>query len=334
MLTLETMKEIQLRPVPQMQKVFGWIVRANYRLPMTRTKLFVEHEENLPTSAAYLAMNHTDRFNYWPLQVYLWRERGEFTATWVKGKYYNHPVSKQFMVSTNQIPAPSRGYLITSDCIQVFGSSPSGDLYRLIRDALDQSWEDEALHKAADEAGFRREIDHLFKTPRDLLGLDYNPWKHGFVERHRELFRQMMDEFIRLNYEAQDLNLRTLVFPEGTRSVTLGEGKPGLAQMALRTQASIVPIGCNGSEKAYPGDSPFSSGGKITYRVGEPLTPKGELKPYQVEEDFRPFTDEAHKFDAQIEGVTDLVMERIAGLLDDYYLEGDSTAVSGANRFA
>lgn len=333
MLTLDVMNRISLTAVPNTQKGVGWILRTNYRFPPTYTTTTVENFDRIPKRPLYIAMNHTDRFNYWPFQIELWKQRGEFTATWVKGKYYNKPATRRFMEATNNIPTPSRGYLITADCHRTLHKAPAPELYRLLRKATEDGWSDSELHEACREIGMKREIDRLLKTPRSILGLEFSPFRHQFVERHRELFRLMMDRFIELNDEALDKGLRIIVFPEGTRSVTLGEGKPGLAQMALRTKSTIVPVGSNGSDKAYPGNNPFSRGGKILYRVGHPLTPDGELKDFQISEPFRPFTDEAHKYEEKFDSVTRLVMERIGELLDPEYLEGHSNAVEGTDRF-
>ena len=53
----------------------------------------------------------------------------------------------------------------------------------------------------------------------------------------------------------QKLNL--IIFPEGTRSVKLAEGRTGLAQLALHTEKRIVPVACNNSEEVYRGASPL-----------------------------------------------------------------------------
>jgi 1-acyl-sn-glycerol-3-phosphate acyltransferase len=333
MLTLDIMKRIELTARPPGQKVAGWIIRANYRFPASRTRVTVRDFDRIPDRPVYIAMNHSDKFNYWPFQIHLWKERDEFTATWVKGKYYNQAFSRSFLVATNNIPTPSRGYLITADVVATLNKPPAEALYRLMRDATDEGWDDARLLQEATEQGFKREITHLMKTPRNILGLDFHPFKHGLVERHRELFRQMMDAFIDLNFQAFDKGLRIMVFPEGTRSTTLGKGKPGLAQMALRTRSTVVPVGSNGSEVAYPGEFFLSRGGDIEYRVGHPMTPEGDLKPFQIDEDFRPFTNEAHRFEDKFEGATELIMSRIAELIDPHYLEGSSTAVEGSHRF-
>ncbi|MEW6223733.1 MAG: (d)CMP kinase [Chloroflexota bacterium] len=67
-----------------------------------------------------------------------------------------------------------------------------------------------------------------------------------------------------------------LIFPEGTRSPggTLQEAKDGLATLALRTGAAILPIGVNNSDAVWPKGRklpmPFPRR-TITVRIGEPF---------------------------------------------------------------
>ena len=67
-----------------------------------------------------------------------------------------------------------------------------------------------------------------------------------------------------------------LVFPEGTRSPTgeLQEAKDGLAMLAMRTDAAIVPIGINNSDAVWPKGRklplPFPRR-TVTVRIGEPF---------------------------------------------------------------
>jgi len=64
------------------------------------------------------------------------------------------------------------------------------------------------------------------------------------------------------------------VFPEGTRSPdgVLQEAKDGVAMLALRTNAQIVPIGITGSDLVWPKGRPLPwPGGRITVRVGRPF---------------------------------------------------------------
>jgi 1-acyl-sn-glycerol-3-phosphate acyltransferase len=135
----------------------------------------------------------------------------------------------------------------------------------------------------------------------------------------------------------EDLGLNVLVFPEGTRSTRLGPGRTGLVQVAQFLGAPIVPVGCNGSDKAYPGNAPISRGGRIVYRVGEPLgVDHPELAPYRTQADVTPFSGEASaRYGAQYQAITEIVMERINELLDpEYrYSEEGPGGSQGVSRF-
>lgn len=335
MLTLDTLDSITLKPVPYGQKVVGMFVRANYRFPLTRTKIRVEGLDNIPRGErVFIAMNHPDRYNYWPFQVELWKRRDEYTATWVKGKYYNSEWMQRFMVATANIPTPSKGYIITLDVTQTLGAPPSDALYRVLRRALDEPRTADEAHADGKAAGVERDLDRLGATRRSLLGYDFDPARESYVDALRHVFNLMMSKFVSLNEHALDQGLRVIVMLEGTRSVRLSQGKPGLAQMAIRTGATIVPVGANNSDLAYPGNNPFSRGGHITYRVGRPLTPTGALAPFQIDEPFQPFTADADRFADTFTAVTDLVMDRLTGLLDDRHLpDGTTDVAAGAKRF-
>lgn len=339
MLTLDVLDSIQLSKVPWGQVLMGYAVLApNYNFPLRRTKIELEGVENIPGDRPVIfAMNHTDRYNYWPFQYRLWRQLNQFTTTWVKGKYYNQAALRTFMIKTNNLAVPSRGYLITADAAQVLGQPPKDKTYRLIRSAIDaQSTDIVALREEAAEAGVLAELSTLIDTPRNMLGFDFHPQRQNYLEAQRDLFQQLMEKFVELNEQAFGLGLNIIVFPEGTRAVRLQEGKPGLAQMALRMKATVVPVGSNGSDRAYPGNSPLSKGGHLIYRIGKPLTPDGELKEFQIQEHFTPFTHEAEeKFGEKFQGMTDLVMSRIEELLDERHrpAEGEEGGTKGASRF-
>ena len=97
-----------------------------------------------------------------------------------------------------------------------------------------------------------------------------------------------------------------MVFPEGTRSPTgeLQVPKDGLAMLALRTDATIVPIGISNTDRVWPkGTLLPRPGGHATMRVGEPFK-LGDLLPPDLDR-------KAAKGLA-----TTLIMKRIAALLD------------------
>src|SRR5262245_45752327 len=117
MLDLARLERLRLRRRPVAQILIAQLIlRLDYTLPR-RTHIELSGYENLPRDrGVILAMNHTDRYNYWPLQYQLYRQGfARFTATWVKGKYYENRLMGGFMDRTNNIPLPSRGFLITTE---------------------------------------------------------------------------------------------------------------------------------------------------------------------------------------------------------------------------
>jgi 1-acyl-sn-glycerol-3-phosphate acyltransferase len=95
------------------------------------------------------------------------------------------------------------------------------------------------------------------------------------------------------------------VFPEGTRSPDGGlqAARDGLALLALRSGAPIVPIGIGGSDRVWPKGQRFPHpGGHVVVRVGRPFRPSDELPPGTDRKAAKTLT-------------TRLIMERIAALL-------------------
>ena len=97
-----------------------------------------------------------------------------------------------------------------------------------------------------------------------------------------------------------------VVFPEGTRSPTaeLQTPKDGLAMLAMRTDATIVPIGISNTDKVWPKGRFLPTPGRhATMRIGEPFR-VGELLPPGID-----------RKSAKTLATT-LIMRRIAALLD------------------
>jgi 1-acyl-sn-glycerol-3-phosphate acyltransferase len=95
------------------------------------------------------------------------------------------------------------------------------------------------------------------------------------------------------------------VFPEGTRSPTgsLQAARDGVALLALRSGAPIVPIGIAGSHHVWPKGQRFPHpGGRVTAQIGEAFT-LGDLVP--ADTDKRALKTVA----------TTILMHRIADLL-------------------
>lgn len=295
----------RLRPRPRVQRLIAeGFLRFDYR----KIELVVEGAERIPASPVIYAMNHTDDFNYWPFQYHLHATRGRYTATWVKGKNYEHPVMRAFMRATNNIPIASRGYLITRDFMRAVGRRPTEDEYRALR---------EAVNGLADPGGALPEA--LVGRPRDMLGRPFDPAKERYADALEALYLGLMDRFLALNEEAQRIGLDVLVFPQGTRSRRLSRGHTGLAQVALHLGATIVPVGCSGSDLIYPKRSPIASPGRVVYRVGAPIGPD-ELAQFSGLPGTRPFrrADEAANRERH-QMLVDHVMDRIDELVDEPY---------------
>ena len=97
------------------------------------------------------------------------------------------------------------------------------------------------------------------------------------------------------------------VFPEGTRSRdgALQTARDGVASLALRTGAPIVPVGIAGSHRVWPrGQKLPRPGGRVTVRVGSP---------FRIADAMPPDVDkQAAKGEA-----TAIIMRRIAALLPE-----------------
>jgi 1-acyl-sn-glycerol-3-phosphate acyltransferase len=95
------------------------------------------------------------------------------------------------------------------------------------------------------------------------------------------------------------------VFPEGTRSPdgALQMARDGIAVLAMRSGAPIVPIGISGSNRVWPrGQKVPHPGGHVTIRVGEPFLPADQLPEGTDRRTAKGL-------------VTTMIMERIAALL-------------------
>ena len=250
----------------------------------------------------FIAMNHTDKYNYWPFQYRMHQLGLRYTATWVKGKYYSHPVTARFLDNMNNIPMPSRGYLMVIRFNKVMGREPVGDEYRALRDLSEENISEEEA--------------------RRMPGVDAYLDREETDDYGALLEERFIDEVVRIHRDAQSSQaLHFLVFPQGTRSVRLSAGRTGMMHMAQHLGLDIVPVGCNGCELLYPGDNPFSRGGKVVYRIGEILKLDGpELSPHRVLEDFKPFSRDANLRHAdKMQAATEVVMGRINDLVEPKY---------------
>jgi 1-acyl-sn-glycerol-3-phosphate acyltransferase len=325
MLDLPRMQRIRLSPRPRVQRALGAaFLTPNYRLP-PRVRIEVEGRDNLPDEPVIYAMNHTDRYNYWPFQYWLWRELDRYTATWVKGKYYESRLVGRFMELTNNIPAPSRGYILARDFTSTVGRKPTADEYRALRQLCD-----------GEDAPSGAVPHEVLTAPRSMLGRPFDPAQERYPEAVARLLAAMNARFVELNAECFDHGLDLLIFPQGTRSIRLTRGHVGIAQAALRFRRPVVPVGCSGSDRVYPGGSPWGRRGAITYRIGAPIT-VAQLERHALPDGVDPFGAEAdpgHR--AALQSLVDEVMARINDLVDPEYqfaAEDEQGGARGAERF-
>ena len=310
MIDIEYLKKIKLVSNPFGQRFLGnLLLLPNYRI-FAKVEIRIENIERIPRGENVIfAMNHTDRFNYWPFQYKLWKMKEfPFTTVWVKAKYYKNVFLAKGLDICNLIPVPSMGYLIEEFYRKHFNRKMDNSLYRAVKDMIDGRIEGaESEERAAVEA-------------LQAMG-------EHFVEFIRGYYEAVMEKVAELSKTALfEKNLNLIIFPEGTRSVKLAEGRTGLAQLALHTEKRIVPVACNNSEEVYRGSLPIARSGWITYRVGKPLSMNDQFKSYRIAEPFHLFSRESQqRYQEQFEGVTRIVMASIEGMLDEKYRRGYAT---------
>lgn len=98
------------------------------------------------------------------------------------------------------------------------------------------------------------------------------------------------------------------IFPEGTRSSDgrLLRGKPGIAQLALKSKVPVVPVGIIGTYEVMSRHQSFPRfEKKITIRIGKPI---------DITQQFDEFTGKE-----KLQGITDQIMLKIADLTGEEY---------------
>ncbi len=304
MISLSQLEDIKLVTIPRFQEFIArFFLGPNYNF-FSKVDIQIRGIENIPRDRTVIfAMNHTDRYNYWPFQYKLWSLRDyHFTTVWVKADYYRNRFLAGTLDLCNMIPVPNRKYLIQEYFTERFGRRMKNAEYNALK------------------AGAESESE-ISSTTKEISALIRENFMNFIAERYNGL----MEKVAHLSREALLLkNLNLIIFPEGTRSTRLGSGRTGLAQLALDTGAPIVPVGCSNCHRVYPGTLPFARSGKVEYRVGEPLTFEGALSNYRIDEGFDLFSDDSReRYRENFESVTDLVMQAIKGLIDEEHRDRD-----------
>ena len=313
MISPSLLENITIRKTPYAQKAWAKVLTMMYAFP-SKTHIIVEGLEKIPDEPCFLAMNHTDRYNYWPFQ-YVLSQNKQYTCAWVKAKYFQNWFVRAFLLACNNIPVAPKGTLIASLFFKRIGRKPTGVEYNAIQHYLQ-------------EGG----------NPKPIVAQFFGQTPEKIVTQIESDFAKLSLEVVRLNEEALAKGHHILIFPQGTRSLRLSKGHIGIAQMSQRLGASIVPIGCSGSDKCYPGVSPWAKGGTITYRVGDPISvddPK--IAQYRVAEPFVPFSAQASRMHRNnFQAITNVLMDTINTLVEPQYQYSkskESDGVKGIERF-
>ena len=330
MLDIARLERIRLTRYPLSQRTIGQLLRLNYGM-LPGVSVEFENPERIPDERCIYAMNHTDRYNYWPFQFRLWRLLNRFTATWVKGKYYESSAIGKFMEMMNQLPTISRGYIISRDFLEVIKRAPTNEEYNSLRDWVDRNFE-EGGRSERDQDFLSSLPSALLTEKRNVLGRGFNPEEETYPQYVNATFGAMMKLFVALNEHANEVGLDILIFPQGTRSKRLLPSHTGIAELAFHLKCPVVPVGCNGSDIAYPGGSPWASKAELVYRIGEPIH-HGSIPEYEMKESFEPFTAESdRKYGHLFRDFSDVVTQRIDELLDEPYRMGDGEEESSGEE--
>lgn len=124
----------------------------------------------------------------------------------------------------------------------------------------------------------------------DYPVIGFLPKLWGVIPVHRE---ELDRRAIQLALEVLEAGEMVLVAPEGTRGPALQRGKEGVAYLASRSGAPIVPVAIDGS-KGFPALRPFGAwktAGAVI-RIGKPFEYRPEYQKARREE-LTKMTDEA-----------------------------------------
>lgn len=288
-----------------------------------RARVVVEGLEHLPRGPAIICPNHTHKFDAIPIRC-TFLDHGMQLMTWIKARDYKHPALRWVLGNGGNIPLVSRGFLIAADFAQVSGRKPTEDEYRQLRAHIDGGEGEVPLAPA---------LLTQLSSPRRISGVDVS-FARGYRHALRDAYHTLMQESLRHARHGRDQGRHQHIYPQGATSKQLTPGHPGAVQAALALDLPILPIGLSGCREVYVGkDHPLTRAGKVTLRIGAPITvPKSIVPP-----SFRPFhPDDEDAFRSPLQAQTDIVMNAINELCDAEYRWADdlrSDAKQGVGRF-
>lgn len=253
-----------------------------------------------PAAPVIFASNSTQKYDFMPFRM-IAEEQNLPVVTVTKAKNYHSPM-RVILERTGVVPIASKGYLLAIDFSQVHGRRPEEHEYRALRRFLDQGEElpDSAVFTALQERA------------RSILGYDFDPSRSSYRATLREIYRGMMAETVRLSREAVAAGFHIHMYPEGTVSSRLGQGRNGVVQLARALALPIVPLAMSGCREVFAGQSVMLRGGAMELRFGEAFYPDFSA----LSADFCPFDPEHERLHgATLQAATDALMERLDVLL-------------------
>ena len=271
-----------------------------------------------------MVTNHTNYFDWFAPHHILHERLGLHVSSWTKPRPFNSgPLVEAILSRAGNIPMASRGYILVTDHMELFGEPPDAQTYRALRDHIDDG------SPLPDEPAYMR----LLTTPRRMLGWGFDPRELPYRQSIQATFSAMMQETLSLARRAMRAGQVMHVYPEGLISSQLIPGRIGTMQLALELDADILPVGVSGAREAFinsPRPRPHT---RVDLRVGELWRVPREAYP----QGFRPFDGPLSEPMRQLlQDHTDQYMEQLNALLTPAYQwmpDGESDGWSGIDRF-
>jgi len=154
------------------------------------------------------------------------------------------------------------------------------------------------------------QIDRYSGTDRILLQILYTV--AGVIRVHRKN-EESKKEAVEKSIEVLKKGASLIIYPEGTRTRNgkMGEGKPGIAKIFLKTGVPILPVGIKGTFELMPPGTSFPKiKREVKINIGNPLFFEEELKKAEN------LSEESIEYQEILGKITQKVMEEIKKLVE------------------